>query len=340
MARQFTPTGITINVGLGPCASRCRYCQLSNYSTFTSGAERAVALVDKIIAYTQQAGLKEFTVYHWTGNSFDIPIQDFANEIALHKRHGDRLRVLLLGGLPYREQEEMQVWFAERKAVGTELITGTFAGTYAIHDYWNNMRGNFDFQIDALRLAGKMGFELTLRCLLMQSTLPCLEKLLDIWDTLEGNILNRSAYPLFYSGLAKKLEEERITRSMLDALSKRARALLDDAQTWKTEREWVEAAHTEHADDHEKAGLTLNLTDSIIARLESLSAEEIIDDLAKRTKSAYALLPPRAELAEKYSDRHNDKLYSRMWDMETLWMDRYLRERPLSFERELTLFGH
>ena len=166
-----------------------------------------------------------------------------------------------------------------------------------------------------------------------------MEQLLDRLDAEVPDIRSRTGYPLFYSGLARRYENERVTMEMLDAQPNRVKAIYrEDKDKWKSERDWIEFSRTAKP-EHEEGQVSLTLTDKNIDQIEAMSCEEILKDLTKRTQAAYNSVPSREELAEKYSDSDSEKIYMFMWDMECLWLDRYLKEHPTQFERELTHFG-
>lgn len=340
MARPFNPTGIYITSGLASCAYHCRYCQLVHLKPSTFGMERFAAQVERFADYREKHGLTEFDVSFWNGYSYDFSLADFEKELALHRRVGEwELKILLLGGLPHMEDAVLEQWFAERKKIGSEFATATYTGYRETHDYWNNKKGNFDFLLNAQKIAARAGLANDQRILLTRSGLEQMPQLLDTLDALELELRGRNAYPFFYSGLARRYEEERVTMAMLDRQPERVRAVYrDDKRHWKSERAWIEHARTAEG-KYEAGPVTLVLSDSNIGQIESMSCEAILDDLTRRTRAAYDALPGRSELAEKYADPTNEKIYMFLWEMECLWMDRHLKEHPVVFERELTHFG-
>ncbi len=340
MPRPFKPNGIYITSGLAPCAYHCRYCQLVHVKLATFGMDRFAAQVERFADYREKHGLSDFDVGFWHGYSYDASLEDFEKELALHRRVGEwELKILLLGGLPHMKDSVLERWFSQRKAIGSEFATATYTGCRQLHDYWNNKTGNFDFLLNAQGIAAKVGLGNEQRILLTRSGLVEMEALLDLLDGTGVIPKSRKAYPFFYSGLARRYDEERVTMEMLDRQSGRIRAIYrEDRQSWKSERDWIEYARTAEG-KYETGPVTLTLNDRNIERIESMSCEAILDDLTRRTQRAYASVPSRAELAEKYADPDNEKVYMFLWDMECLWLDRYLREHPVAFERRLTHFG-
>jgi hypothetical protein len=75
---------------------------------------------------------------------------------------------------------------------------------------------------------------------LAKNTLPLFDRLLDLLDTLPGELRNRSASPFFYAGLATRYEDERLTEDDRDKLPERINNLRSGRfATWLSEREWM-----------------------------------------------------------------------------------------------------
>jgi len=342
MARPFKTTGIYILSGMNPCAYHCRYCQLTTTKpTKNITMDRFKAIVNRFIDYKHFNHLKDFDVDFWNGYTYDCSLIDFQKELDLHKKVGDwELKILLLGGMPHMEDATLKQWFQDRKHIGSEFVAATYLGCKDQHDYWNNKKGNFEFLIKAQKMASAVGLDNVQRLLLTRSSLYRMEELLDVLDSLEIPIKERSAYPFFYSGFARRYEDERVTLSLLENQSERIKSIYrKDKETWKSEQEWTEYARTTRH-KYEEGSIHLVLTDENIEHIESMSCEAILDDLTNRTQKAYAMVPSQEELAENYADRTSEKIYMFLWDMECLWLDRYLKEHPLQgFERALTHFG-
>ena len=154
MSRQFNTTGISISSGLVSCAYHCRYCQLIHIKPTKFGMDRFVAVVDKFLEYKSKSNLTEFDISFWNGYSFDCSLSDFQKELDLQKRVSSwELKILLLGGIPHMSDDVLEKWFSDRKAIGSEFATASYFGYGEMHDYWNNMKGNFDFLINAQKFA-------------------------------------------------------------------------------------------------------------------------------------------------------------------------------------------
>ena len=126
-------------------------------------------------------------------------------------RRGGTFEILNLGGLRIRDTEALKTWMDERQAAGIVGFHTSLAGCDNTHDRWNGRRGDFDYQISILRMAGERGMVRQERLFLTLNTLPLFERLLGIMDGIPGEIRSRIVTPFFYAGLGRRYEDERIT---------------------------------------------------------------------------------------------------------------------------------
>lgn len=339
MARDFKPSGIHLTAGIAPCAYYCRYCQMGYGRPAKFGIGRFEKMLNRFFEYKEKLGSDDFDVSHWLGYTYDLDKDDFAVQIRMFEKSGWNPKLLLMGGVRHRHGDELVQWLTERRGMGMERVVATYFGLNEQHDYMNNKEGHFEYQIELQKLAGELGYRNEQRMFLLRSTMPVMEQLLDRLEEVGASVTDKCAYPLFYSGRARRYDGDRVTMELLENQPERVKAVYrNDIYKWKSEKDWIEAAKGE-ASSYESGHVSLLLTDDNIEKYEDMSCEEIYRELTERTQTAYAAAPTREELCEKYSDPTNERLYMFMWDMECLWMDRYLKENPVSFERLLTHFG-
>ena len=339
MTREFQATGIGITAGIAPCAYHCSYCQLADRRISKIPIDRYVAVVERFMEYKESKGLANFGVDQWLGNAYSFDNYEFDRISQLNHKLGNPYEALCLGGVKHMPCAEMKDWLAWRQKMGAKKVIASFLGYGDAHDKWNRKKSNFEFLMKSQKLATEAGMGLIQRAFLTNSTLPMLCTLFDMLDELGGEVVERVGYPLFYSGSARNLEHERVTMETLDNQPQRIKAIYRrDKNNWKSEKDWIELARNGNH-EYESKYVTLRLDDSNIDKVEAISCEAVIADLIERTKAAYASVPEREELCEKYGDKTNEKIYMFMWDMECLWVDRYLEDKPVVFERHLTHFG-
>jgi hypothetical protein len=277
-----------------------------------------------------------FDVVQWLGRSHNFDVNTLKGVMELGFRPGMHLDLILLGGLYWRPDDEMSAWLKERQDIGIRVVVGSFAGYGKFHDAWAGRRGDFDFQMRTLATAADLGMEQHQRLFLTNSTIPLLDGLIERLDALSGQVEDRCVYPLFYCGRARRMEDERITRETLDTLPEKIRRLYrSDWENWRSEEEWVESVRRED-EASEEVTLSLELTEENIDRVESMSCDDIVAELEEKTHQAYAAIPSRAELCEKYGDPSNTRIYMFRNDIERKWLDLHLAKKPVIFDRELT----
>lgn len=339
MGRPIDIEGIWVHAQTVPCANHCRYCMLSSKKLANITFARFESVVERFMTWRQERGLADFNVRCYLARSHNYDINTLKGLMELAERRGGHLDFVLLGGLFWRPDDEMRTWLRQRRDIGIKIVGASFAGHGRFHDRWNGRPGDFDFRMRALAMAADLGMELRQHLFLTRSTIPQLNELIEKLDALPGRVGERSVLPLFYRGPAKRLEDERITDETLDGLPERVRRLYPpDWKNWRSEREWIDFVCRED-ETPEIVTLDLELTDSNIGRIESMSCDEIMAGLENRTRAAYAAIPSRAELSERYGDPDNRCIYVFRRDVERKWLDLHLADHPTVFERELTHLG-
>ncbi len=339
MGREITVNGIFLHAYATPCFHVCRYCQLRTPKAIPADFKRYSALIDRFIDWKEATGRHDFTVAEWYGNSHDYDRDVQAGVSRLSARQGDPLRVVLLGGTAHRPMAEMRHWLEDRRAVGIDTVVASFPGRAERHDYWNGKKGNYRFQLDTLHLAAEMGMRLQQRLFLIRDTISGFEALLDDLDAIQTTDFERWSYPLFYSGLARRLEAERLTELELDRLPPRIKATFrDDHGEWRSERRWIDTVREDTASDPEPVPLVMQLDNESLAWAEDQSCDAIVEELTARSRAAYAALPSRRELCERYGDPTNDKVYMFLGQMERVWLDRCRAENPGALDLRTTYF--
>jgi len=337
MGRSIEVDGIWVHSDIIPCCNHCGYCQVGRKKIENVDFFRLAALVDRFYAWRQQQSLDDFKVGHWFGYTHNFDLPQMIAEKRLRALGGWNLDVILLGGLPDRSVGEMRAWLKERMDAGFASVISSFTGYGVLHDRWNGRKGDFERLMQIQRIAAELGMGLRQRIFLTKSTLPLLDELLKKLDDLPGNVVERCAYLWFYSGFSARLEKERISEETFNSLPEHiAKILRKDWKKWRSEAKWMEAVRQEETEVPQKVSLKLIVTESNIDRVESMSCEEILAALQRRTQEAYAAIPIRRELCERWGDSSNQSMYMFQEHAERKWLDAYLQSSPIQFERELT----
>jgi hypothetical protein len=171
------------------------------------------------------------------------------------------------------------------------------------HDRWNGRAGDFEYQTSILRLGGERAMVRVEHLFLTQNTLPLFDRLLDILDSIPGEIRHRSVGLFFFAGLASRYESERITEEVRDSLPERVGQLRGGRfQDWRSEREWIPIMR-ETASQRRKLVLKLDVNEANIDHLEKTSCEQIF--IGPHTPISGKLSDgPRARRAHRPIRRH------------------------------------
>jgi len=336
LGRHIEVAGISIFAKTAACAHACRYCLMGRKKVSRVGVSRFVDIVDRFIGWRASTKQK-FEIWQGINYSANFSAEDHALVLGLHERlnWGCYSRRVHLGGLPMWSDGELAEWLSIRQKQGIETVHASLAGHGGTHDYWNKRKGDFDYLLKAMSIANQIGLGLRQRLFVIKSTIPVLEETIERLDA-AGTPFERYFLTFFYNGAALEHQHERITRADLDLLpaSIRQHPGWND-KVWRSEREWVEDLRRQD-DTPDRVMLSLELTDRNIDEIEQRSCEELVEQLTEKATRAYHAMPARSELLEGWSDPSSEFIYPYMADIERVWLDRYLADHPVKFDRHLT----
>jgi hypothetical protein len=330
MSREIIGKGLRFSLRHAPCAHVCRYCLISESRKRSAlPFSRFEQLVHRFHDW-KQAERPDLEIGIFVGPSFDYDLETLKGVARLRERRGMKFRILNLGGLRIRRGDELTAWLQERQDAGMVGLHTSLAGFGAIHDRWNGRTGDFDYQLTVLRLGGERGMIRQEKLFLTKNTLPLFDQQLDLLDTLPGESHSRSASPFFYAGLATRYEDERLTEDDRDNLPERINELRSGKfATWLSEREWIPVMR-ETATQPRSLLLKLDVDESNIDRLETMSCEEIFDERELAYQDSYRAIPALDELCDRYGDRENRRIYTMSRDVEGRWLDLHQRDTGVS----------
>jgi hypothetical protein len=342
---------LCLRADLVPCAHFCRYCCISSKPENRQARitlSRFYALMDRFEEWGRVSG---FSVYDVVHNSDDITdeVAAFLDETigppgTVHARPltpvDARLRMdtVRTGGIRFRSDDEIREWLSRWSDTGSTIVHGSFAGHRESHNWWNNRQGDYDFLLRIQRIAVEMGFQISHTVFLTKKALHTLDALLDDLARLSAKPVNQWAFPPAYLGRARSTaaESHRITEDDRDHLLQNS-ALTGtyEIDKWKSEREQIHELKRQEG-GIPSHGLNLYVDEGNIEYLESAPCEKIVRDLRSRVEAAYQSIPSSAELMTRYGDSNGMRIYGMQLELDSLWLDRCLRERDIPFERKLT----
>jgi hypothetical protein len=321
MPREIVGKGLRFSLRHAPCAHICRYCLISESRKRSAlPFSRFEQLVHRFHDW-REAERNDLEIGVFVGPSFDYDIETLKGVARLRERRGAKFRILNLGGLRIRRGDELVSWLEERQAAGIAGLHTSLAGCGETHDRWNGRAGDFDYQLTVLRLGGERGMVRQEKLFLTKNTLPVFGRLLDLLDTVPGELRGRSVSPFFYAGLATRYEDERLTENDRDNLPERINALRSGKfGEWRSEREWIPIM-METASSPRRLLLKLDVDESNIDRLEQAPCEEIFTGRELEYQESYRAIPALDELRDRYGDTTNRRIYSMSRDIEGRWLD-------------------
>lgn len=321
MPRDILARGLILSIRHAPCAHICRYCLISETRKGSALLfSRFERLAHRFYDWKADNHL-DLDLRTFVGPSFDYDIDTLKGVARLRVRRGGNFEILNLGGLRIRDRISLGRWIDERKAAGIVGFHTSLAGCETTHDRWNGRAGDFDYQMTILRLAAERGMVRHERLFLTTSTLPVFDRLLDILESIPGEVGRRFVTPFFYAGLARRYEDERITEEVRDNLPERIASLQRGRfKDWRSEREWIPVM-METAAEPRKLAMKLDVNEANIDRLESMSCDAIFAEREQAYREDYRRMPGLDELCERYGDRSNRQIYMLTRDLEQKWMD-------------------
>jgi hypothetical protein len=326
MPREVLARGLIFSLRHAPCAHICRYCLVSETR---KGSKLPFARFEQLVHRSHDwkaSGETDIDIRTFVGPSFDYDLDVIAAMRRLRARRGREFKILNLGGLRLRDAGQLEVWMGERQAAGIAGFHVSLAGGDRTHDRWNGRRGDFDYQISILRMAGARGMVRQERLFIAKNTLPMFDRLLDVMEGIPGEIESRIVTPFFYAGLARRYEDERITEEIRDAMPERILSLRRGRfKEWRSEREWIPLL-METAGQPRKLAMKLDVHEGNIDWLENASCAEIFAAQERVYRAGYQRLPSFEELCARYGDREGRKVYMLPRDLEQKWMDMRARD--------------
>jgi hypothetical protein len=326
LPREIIGKGLRFSLRHAPCAHICRYCLISESRKRSA---LPFARFEQLVHRFHDWRLSErsdLDIGVFVGPSFDYDIETLKGVVRLRERRGGKFQIVNLGGLRIRRGDELTAWIEERRQAGIVGFHTSLAGYGETHDRWNGRAGDFDYQTAILRLGGERGMVRQEKLFLTKNTLPLFDRLLDILDGIPGEVRTRGASPFFYAGLASRYEDERLTEDDRDALPDRINELRGGKfGNWLSEREWIPVM-LETADKPRRLQLKLDVNEANIDELERQSCEEIFLAREREYQVSYRHIPALDELAARYGDTTNRRVYVMSRDVEGRWLDLHRRE--------------
>lgn len=317
---------VSINVSnlCVPCENRCRYCLLS-WDGQLRGVDygRSAAYARRFYDWLRE-NRPELSFAFYFGYSMEHP--NLLKSISFLREIGSPGgKFLQFDGMKFRNDREILELLTALKARGIELINLTFYGTREYHDRFAARKGDFDYLMAILRIAGEVGLAVEAGIPLSQENAAQAGELLEQLGCYHPTRIY--CFVPHGEGRGETLEPIRFRQSDYEYLPENVKSVFN-RQKYRPEGEWV---RQNSFSKPTKRVLTLNLNPENVDWFEKQKFSETIRYLEKLDDDYYAAIPDLATLAKRYGDPDGACFYSER-DLYLKYQRRYIREHGLTVQ--------
>ncbi len=314
-------TAILIQNLCVPCNCHCRYCLLS-WSNKLLGIdyERSEQYAKRFHEWIME-NRPELDFSFYFGYSMEHP--DLLKAIDFFQSIGSVNGTMLqFDGMRFRNQEEIVELLTGIKEHGVRHLNFTFYGTKEYHDKFAGRQGDFEFMLQVIEGAHKLGLEVSVGIPISHENATQIEEMLDIFD--KYKIVKKTIFVPHEEGRGVSLNAVRFREEDYCILSERAKKHFN-SNVYKTESEWISGRTFKKT---ENRALLMSLTPENIEMFESMSFEEVITYLEKLDEDYYNIIPSFEELIEKYGNIDGKEYYQQR-DLFHHYQRMYIKEQNL-----------
>lgn len=307
-----------------PCHCRCRHCLLNSGPKLTAVPfARAKDVAEKFLRWRNEQGLEDLGVDIITGYSCDSPN---ALEAQLFSKQAGAASwwYLPANGNAMRSEEELRQFLQSRKDEGVTSVGVTFYGLKDFHDKWAGRDGDWEFTMLIARTAADLGLHRQETIFLSKDANKDIPDLVDLLDKIPGE-KGRTICPWDYRGRGKKLEDQRVHASQVEALPEHIRCCISGK--YRSEADWISAIEAGDYPRKKRRVYLLSVWEENIDWLESTDCGQILQKMRNEDELFYQSIPSLPTLAQLYGQRNGKRFY---WlrDLEWKWTDLFLTAHP------------
>lgn len=316
-----------------PCACRCRFCCLGDYSkknqiTFDD-YERVMKKVASV-ATDYGMRLRSF-IYNCPEHPYlkrQIELYD-----SLPMEHSEYTQ-LDLNGTKIKTEKEISDWFDELQSAGIEKVAFSWFGNKKTHDTFVQKKGYFDYLNQCAVEAKRREMPVVSKVFLHKGILDEVDGLVNLLSQFSTSVI--CAF-MEYSGHAKKMQNEFITIEEYESLSSNVKQYMGQAylDKFKTETEWIDLAVSNQFPKFNIVDYILYLNSENLQQVLKRSNQEIIEYFRALNLSFQQSFGEIKDLAEKYGDKDCIILYE-CRDVLRKWLDIHYQIKGLDSSH---LFG-
>ena len=326
---SLTDWGVDISYYGVPCACRCRHCCLGGgpWAPASLRYERAKRIANRFLQWAGTGAGVGFRVEFGVGFSYNLETPQLLDYVGFRRAHDMAgWDYLPLNGLRLKGRDELCQLLTALADAGIRLVNLSFYGLGKTHDEWARRRGDFAYLMRMAEVAAECGLSRSETIFPRKSVLAQLPRLVEMLDPVPG-LEQRILDPWDFRGRGKELEEERPELSDLDMLPALLRSLVNFTR-YRTEAAWIEAILAGQAPPRTRRIYDVCVGDDNVDYLEREECAAILSDIRDRDDLHRKGEPSLPELANRFGDRSNLRLYA-MRDLEWKWLGQYYGERGM-----------
>lgn len=325
-----------VRVFFAPCSCHCRFCCLGEYPK-----NKLVTFDDYAIVMKKMACVVE---------RYGMRLRSFVYNCPEHSHVKEQIQLydslpmerseyvqLDLNGTKMKSATEISDWFDTLQNAGVEKVAFSWFGTEATHDDFVNRKGYFSYLNLCAAEAKRRNIPIISKVFLHKGIINEVDTLITHLEKFSTTII--CAF-MEYSGNAKNIENEFLTKSDYTLLSSTTKALINEAylRKFKTEQEWISLAQNGEFPKFNIVDYVLYLDSTNVHRIIERDVDDIIQDFRKMNTSFQNSFGEISDLALEFGNKDCQILYE-CRDVLRKWLDRYFEKESLD-ESKLFSFTH
>lgn len=320
------------------CCNHCRFCSVGKKRFDDISFSQFVKVMERFLEWKERGGRIPVFAPAIQHTHALLSYEQSQKFLELCARGNCTPLPLQMNGCIFMPQDDMYSLLERHRRAGYDRLSLTFCGNRSVHDLWAGRRGEFDFLLKIARITAQLGYHRQEQIFLSKSSIPVLDELLDQLDELPGEH-TRSIYPFNYIGFAQKLENERINSDDLLSVPDKAKPYIElidgiHNEPYRSESEWIDWVKKNYDNDAPRDRfLGITLSEESLPQLLSEDCDKIYDDYYTRFNNVYQQIPEITELADRFGDHDNDKLYA-LYELERKWVEAYVTKHLADFEED------
>ena len=315
-----------IRAYFAPCACNCKFCCLGNFPKNNMiSFDDYEKVMNKFSQVTETHGMRlRSFIYNCPEHSYLRRQIKLYNSLPMEPSEYTQLD---LNGTRIKSGQQLIDWIDELVDSGIKKVAFSWFGLEQVHDNFVNKKGYYSYLRECASLAKSKGISVTSKVFLHKGILDELDQLIETLQVFSDVIV--CAF-MEYSGKAKSIEEEFLTKKDYELLSDKTKAYISNSyvRKFKTEKEWIKLAINDSFPTFNIVDYILYITSDNLEWVLNTEVEEVIDYFRKMNVDFQNSFGTIRELADRYGDEDCECLYE-CRDVLRKWLDKYYEAEQL-----------